>query len=349
MRELSTPAPAGRLYAVDALRFAAALCVLLHHWLKSTPQDLRGLAAFPEWLSWHGGYIGVAVFFMISGLVIMMSAEKGDARDFVFARIVRLYPAFWVCCTITYVCCINTRFSTDQAGYIVSMTMFPAAFGHQAVDGVYWTLAVEAKFYLVVALMLAMGRRGQIPALMVAWTCAGLLVQDPRVRAAFCLDWAPYFMAGCACHLLRQQRTAARWGMLALAAAFVAWLASEKAMEHARMYPISADPALLAAVLLGMVALMLAVALGWLRLPRSRVLLAMGATSYPLYLLHSFLGWKALGLFAADAWGYFGVLAGMVFLAWAVAHVVEPMGQGWVRGVVVGNAELTGQGGASHD
>lgn len=323
-----------RLYALDALRLAAALAVLLHHWLKSTPKDLRSLAVFPEWLSWHGGYIGVAVFFVISGLVILMSAEKVDARGFVFARIVRLYPAFWICCSITYFACVNTKFSTDQAGYLASLTMFPGAFGHQAVDGVYWTLAVEARFYLAVALMLAMGRIQQIPALMVAWTCLGLLVDDPRVRAAFALDWAPYFTGGCACYLLRQRQTWARWGMLALASGFAAWLAGQKALEHARMYGISADPALLAAVVLAMIGVVLAVSMGWVRLPRSRTVLAMGAMSYPLYLLHSFLGWKALGLFATDALSYFGVLAGMLFLAWAVSHTLELRGQRWLRAVL---------------
>lgn len=330
-----------RLYALDALRLAAALAVLMHHWLKSTPKDLRSLAAFPEWLSWHGGYVGVAVFFMISGLVILMSAEKVDARGFVFARIVRLYPAFWICCTLTYFTCINTKASTDQAGYLVSLTMFPAAFGHLPVDGVYWTLAVEARFYLAVALMLAMNRRGQIPALMVAWMCAGMLVDDPRVRAAFGLDWAPYFVIGCACYLLRQRRTWARWGMLALATGIAADLAGDKAMQHARMYGISADPVLLAGVIVGAVGLILAVSQGWVRLPRSRVVMAMGAASYPLYLLHSSIGWKALGLFGSDALGYFMVLAGMLFLSWAVAHVFEPRGQRLLRGVLWRNIKVT--------
>lgn len=323
-----------RLYALDALRLAAALAVLMHHWLKSTPKDLRSLAIFPEWLSWHGGYIGVATFFVISGLVILMSTEKVDARGFVFARIVRLYPAFWICCSITYWCCINTKYSADWPGYVTSMTMFPAAFGHIAVDGVYWTLAVEAKFYLAIALMLAMHRRSQIPALIVAWVCAGWVVRDATVRTAFALDWAPYFAAGCACYLLKQRRTWARWAMLALASWFCAELAAGKAMQHAKMYGISADPVLLAAVILAMIGIVLAVSMGWVRLPGSRTVVAMGAMSYPLYLLHSFLGWKALGLWATDALSYFAVLAGMLFLAWAVSHTLEPRGKAMLRWVL---------------
>jgi peptidoglycan/LPS O-acetylase OafA/YrhL len=322
-----------RLYALDALRLMAALLVMAHHWHKHTPAQAKALEAFPQWLSWHGGYIGVAAFFTISGFVILESAQGVTARSFVFARIIRLYPAFWVCCTLTYLCCIDTKYSADFAGYVTSMTMFPSAFNHLAVDGVYWTLAVEAKFYLVVAAMLAMGRSDQIAALIVVWMCSGLFVTDATIRVAFSIDWAPYFAAGCACYLLRQDRTAKRWAMLVLSACFAADLASKQAMKHARLYGIDAEPFCLAFAVLAAVCLILAISQGWLSLPRSRVVHAMGAISYPLYLLHAFLGWKMLTTYATDIPSYIGVFAGMMFLAWAVSHF-EPRLQGILRKVL---------------
>jgi peptidoglycan/LPS O-acetylase OafA/YrhL len=39
---------------------------------------------------------------MIRGFVILMTAEKGSVKEFLISRVVRLYPAFWVCCTITF-------------------------------------------------------------------------------------------------------------------------------------------------------------------------------------------------------------------------------------------------------
>lgn len=323
-----------RLYALDALRLAAALAVLLHHWVKYTPADVTALAVYPTRLSQMGGYLGVGLFFIISGFVILMSAQGATAREFVFARIVRLYPAFWLCCTITYLVASNTRFGVDQASYAVSMTMFPAAFGHEAVDGVYWTLAVEAKFYLVIALLLAMGRLDGLPWCMAAWLAAGVLVSDPRIEAAFALNAAPFFAAGCACYLLRQGQNPARWALFGAAVVLGVLGAAAEGAKLAKTYPDSGAELLLPLIVAGMFGLMLAIAIGPVSLPRSRAVLAMGATSYPLYLLHNLLGWKALGLWATGISSYLAVLAGMLFLAWAVSHVFEPRGQQWLRAVI---------------
>lgn len=48
------------------------------------------------------GYLGVELFFMISGFVILMTASNNSLKRFFISRAVRLYPAFWVCCTITF-------------------------------------------------------------------------------------------------------------------------------------------------------------------------------------------------------------------------------------------------------
>ncbi|MCU0650139.1 MAG: hypothetical protein MUF00_19285, partial [Gemmatimonadaceae bacterium] len=72
------------------------------------------------------GYLGVELFFMISGFVILMTAANGSVRDFVISRAVRLYPAFWVCCTATFLVTMfigEPRYSASLEQYIVNMTM----------------------------------------------------------------------------------------------------------------------------------------------------------------------------------------------------------------------------------
>ena len=93
-----------RANEIDLLRFLAALAVVLFHYA------FRGYAAhsssmpYPllEAVAKYGSY-GVELFFLISGFVILMSASGGSLKHFVISRIVRLYPAFWVCCTLTWV------------------------------------------------------------------------------------------------------------------------------------------------------------------------------------------------------------------------------------------------------
>src|SRR5712675_1260110 len=47
------------------------------------------------------GWVGVEIFFVISGFVIANSASKSSATEFLVGRALRLYPAVWVCATAT--------------------------------------------------------------------------------------------------------------------------------------------------------------------------------------------------------------------------------------------------------
>jgi len=42
------------------------------------------------------GYLGVNLFFMISGFVILWTARDRTPSGFVLSRITRLYPEFWI-------------------------------------------------------------------------------------------------------------------------------------------------------------------------------------------------------------------------------------------------------------
>src|SRR5881394_93905 len=93
-----------RLYEVDLLRFFAAMSVLLFHYcFRGYAADGMSVMPYPTLAPVAKyGYLGVDLFFMISGFVILMSVSSGSLRDFFVSRVVRLYPAFWVCCTITF-------------------------------------------------------------------------------------------------------------------------------------------------------------------------------------------------------------------------------------------------------
>jgi peptidoglycan/LPS O-acetylase OafA/YrhL len=49
------------------------------------------------------GFFGVEIFFGVSGFVILMTLERcRTPADFVFARCLRLYPAYWVAVAATF-------------------------------------------------------------------------------------------------------------------------------------------------------------------------------------------------------------------------------------------------------
>jgi peptidoglycan/LPS O-acetylase OafA/YrhL len=95
------------------------------------------------------GWVGVEIFFVISGYVVANSSNGRSALYFIRSRISRLYPAVWVCSTITVVILLYSgmyEFSEIFTRYIHSIILIPI---HPWVDPVYWTLAVEISFYFI--------------------------------------------------------------------------------------------------------------------------------------------------------------------------------------------------------
>src|ERR1700723_1475909 len=100
---------------LDLLRFASALSVAFFHlmfwsWagiffgVGQTRQIFGDVAQFPSAVdfTWFG-WVGVEVFFVISGFVIANSANKASPAEFLIGRALRLYPAAWVCSTTTFI------------------------------------------------------------------------------------------------------------------------------------------------------------------------------------------------------------------------------------------------------
>ena len=148
---------------LDLLRFGAALGVAVFHlifwsWAGSsvgvTPGFEHYVAAdvqFPAAadFTWFG-WVGVEIFFVISGFVIANSATKSSATEFLFGRALRLYPAVWVCSTLTFiVLLLSARGSASEfiLPYLTAMLLIPKGIKGQWLDCIYWTLAAEMAFY----------------------------------------------------------------------------------------------------------------------------------------------------------------------------------------------------------
>lgn len=150
------------LSLLDPLRFAAALGVAIFHqmfwswaWVSiGVPGLERYVAAdviYPSAapFTWFG-WVGVEIFFVISGFVIANSASQSSPGEFLLGRALRLYPAVWVCATATFL--VLLLFGSGPASeiilpYIHAMLMVPKGVTGQWLDEVYWTLAAETAFY----------------------------------------------------------------------------------------------------------------------------------------------------------------------------------------------------------
>ena len=202
-----------RLYELDLLRFLAALAVVLFHYtFRGNAADDMSTLSFPA-LSGYSkyGYLGVELFFMISGFVIVLSASGRTVFAFANSRAKRLFPAYWFGVTLTSLCIVafgDDRYSVTFVQYLQNLPMVGGFWGVTFIDGVYWTLIVELHFYFLVGLMIAAGQFKRVQWFVVAWLAISTLAPytDYVVTAEKYLisDWAPYFSAGAACFFIKK-------------------------------------------------------------------------------------------------------------------------------------------------
>jgi peptidoglycan/LPS O-acetylase OafA/YrhL len=135
------------IYGVDLIRFLAAILVAFFHltWLQESTSTL-------DWYGW----IGVQIFFVISGFVIARSASNVSPVRFLQSRVLRLYPAAWICAVIslTITLCINHRsaaWAPVLRQFAASLTLYPTG---PFLATAYWTLPIEITFYLLIFLIL---------------------------------------------------------------------------------------------------------------------------------------------------------------------------------------------------
>jgi len=117
---------------------------------------------------WWFGWVGVEIFFALSGYVIAFSAQKTNAGRFAVSRVVRLVPSIWICSTITLLAtALMSGDLSSPMGKSFFDTLVMRPFGNY-VDGVYWTLSVEIVFYIFVYLILTYRRFDDVVVLMSA-------------------------------------------------------------------------------------------------------------------------------------------------------------------------------------
>lgn len=321
MPETETPAALSRrVEIIDYYRLAAALAVVAFHYLyngidngKVGSISHEPIAALAQY-----GYLGVNLFFMISGYVITASAAGKTARQFAVGRALRLYPAFWVALAITSGVALflgGERMGVTPEQFLANLTMVPSLLGQPYVDGVYWTLLYELQFYVAVFLLILFGQGHRVAALMPTWAMVMLYLTmaAPELTGAAPL-LGSYFIWFAA-------------GAIIASIAESGWSAYRAAGLLATFLPITSLELTVTTVL--KVAIFLAVLITVipqvrnLRLPGSRTA---GALTYPVYLLHAHIGYMLLDRFATESnkWlAYAAITALVLVLAYALHVTVE--------------------------
>lgn len=296
-----------RLATIDCLRGIAALAVVWYHCTVGSGVIQDG------WLYRSGqyGWLGVEMFFVISGFIIPYSLHKAGYRSadfgrFLVKRIARLDPPYFadilLCIALSYVVTLAPGFRGAPPHYtwpqLAAHVAYVNSFVHlRWVNVVFWSLGIEFQYYLLIGLafplLVARGRGVRFGFL------ALLLALSMLIRAeSLVFRYLPLFVAG----MLAFQ---SRAGLISTRALFIGLAVTAIAG------PIA------------IVGIVTALVIRFVELPASR-LTRFGAISYSLYLLHVPIGGKIMNLggrFAHSTPALAALLAAAVIASIAAAAV----------------------------
>lgn len=332
-----------RLKVLDGLRAVAIILVIGYHYfvrwtLPVSPENFYPYGDFAAhfWLFRYGD-LGVELFFIISGFVISMTLFRcRTIGQFYWKRFSRLFPTMLLCSALTFVILTilpQNAFRPQLRDFLPSLTftdplLWSKVFGvpFQAIDGAYWSLFVEVKFYFWISIVyfIAGATRFLRAA---AWLFGALVLLYLAVRALnlphlwaidfiFALSALPWFVAGIGFYaLFSDKKSKISWILLIEA---VIALAALHLGTHV------GTPAPFIALGFGyavfLTLLMRPRWVAWLAYPP---LAAIGMASYSLYLLHQSIGVALLDLLRHSIGGDGHVVYALIvpFLAGALIVV----------------------------
>jgi peptidoglycan/LPS O-acetylase OafA/YrhL len=148
--------------ALDHLRFVAAGLVVLFHTVLETRNTGRAADRF-HLIFIDEGHIGVTLFMVISGFIMMtmFAGREMEPLKFYLNRVLRIYPLMVLVVTLGYFATPDPRPTSVGIDYLMSLLPISNLYRLQygAFGGHFWTIAVELQFYLLLPLLLKFRQR----------------------------------------------------------------------------------------------------------------------------------------------------------------------------------------------
>jgi len=302
----------GEIPILDNLRAVAAWSVCLYHFVCTT----TGLINLESLLyrGFYFGQYGVHLFFIISGMVIPWSLFKNRYRiksigRFLLKRLLRLEPPYLFSIILVLLVLFLRRYSPTYDGIDREVTLkqvlvhlgylVPFFRDVSWLNHVYWTLAIELQYYLVVGLLYFL-----FISPLFYIRCLGyvLLLAAPFIKFAteFLPFWLPLFGVGILLFQYKSQ-IITRFEMLPVLICFLAhlWFFNSATV----------------AVVASLTALLILFAYNY----SNRLLAFLGRSSYSVYLVHPVLGATFVNVFSHYVSGGFAkfmlVMGGVLITA----------------------------------
>lgn len=168
--------------SIQLLRGVAALMVVMQHsHIAFSPVEKTQLWWWPGFSDF--GYLGVSVFFVISGFIIaqVLSAKDFSLRDYLWHRFMRIYPLYWIVMAVGFYYYYTRNWfkygvdSLGAVGLIKSFLIFPLE-GHPFWEP-GWSLEHEVIFYAIAAVVAPVLGLWRLGGIMIALGTTGMFFQ----------------------------------------------------------------------------------------------------------------------------------------------------------------------------
>ena len=138
---------------IQILRGFAAIFVMLYH--ATNHYNNKGFSFLSDFFK--TGFLGVDIFFVLSGFVIYFSSrtyiKNKDYGSFIKKRIIRIFPSFWLflLLPLTLIFLFFPNYISVEAAFepLNYLKIFFLLFDHLTISQVTWTLSFELYFYLL--------------------------------------------------------------------------------------------------------------------------------------------------------------------------------------------------------
>jgi len=297
---------------IEALRGFIMFMIMIYHYTFRF-ESLYGIQTIHFFSLDKWGEIGVGCFFIISGyFIVPENLSKYHMKDYLRKKIVRIYPAYLLCMTITFLSVSIFGLAgreTDFTEYILNAIMLNGFIGVDYVDGAHWYLTYLLLFYIIISIFLKICFcKRQI---ITIWTIINVMLKIlanfvPQLFALFKLSGGDYMSFAAIGILLSKLMEDGKkedgWDIVFL---------------FFMMMRILGDYGIITTcgIFLFLLFYILAVK-NKLQILNRQVLIRLGGISYIVYLLHQNIGYQIL-LFCYDISGkfyWFFIFLPMVFV-----------------------------------
>jgi peptidoglycan/LPS O-acetylase OafA/YrhL len=329
-----------KLVEIQFLRVIAIFSVVIFHFSARRASELP----YGQWVSgapWSLGWLGVQLFFIVSGFVIAFSLQNtSTASMFLINRATRLYPALFLLLPFVFIVQRYTPNSpyVDRStlrNLIGSITLIPPTvlnfFSDSGFDWltlVLWSLKVEVFFYLLCAVTFAALGKSNLPAVLTIFSVLANLAIVLQTKIdlnelnfitksikVFGFDHLSWFVIGVLIFELRF-KSKTRFMRIGLTVTSLTTLLNLYILNDSNLGVLLGGAVLMATALL--FALFCVVK----SFPLEKYILIIGDSSYEMYLVHQGVGLTLL-LYVANRYGLgpvSGTLAGL-FIIYAMTYL----------------------------